>query len=484
MLLRATGKLEAEKAILARRQFDLSSLSAEVDLKSIMETLNKLPKEGLLPLFRVLILNVEASRQRDTSSFYLCDEIVNLANGSQLIDGVCVGGDVLVDICERRTIKHFHRVDVRQVDDQQMSSGEQHDQNLEGKHSCEEQVGGHGSGLQSWQQHEQEDRNLGQEQEGQSEPEEAQYKESEQEEAHCEEQDQTQVQPQESEQEEAHCEEQDQTQVQPQECEQEEAHCEEQDQTQVQPQESEQEEAHCEEQDQTQVQPQESEQEEAHCEEQDQTQVQPQESEQEEAHCEEQDQTQVQPQECEQEEAHCEEQDQTQVQPQESEQEEAHCEEQDQTQVQPQESEQEEAHCEEQDQTQVQPQESEQEEAHCEEQDQTKRDHGDQTIGDHQGTAGTGNEEIEVVLSEDLQLKSRSVMLMSAEDLQDWKEWFESSANGLGSQSEIQYNEQGRGIRRSRSTTPLSESMLWKQVRSFSCLSLPSFPTFRRLILL
>jgi hypothetical protein len=344
MLLRATGKLEAEKAILARRQFDLSSLSAEVDLKSIMETLNKLPKEGLLPLFRVLILNVEASRQRDTSSFYLCDEIVNLANGSQLIDGVCVGGDVLVDICERRTIKHFHRVDVRQVDDQQMSSGEQHDQNLEGKHSCEEQVGGHGSGLQSWQQHEQEDRNLGQEQEGQSEPEEAQYKESEQEEAHCEEQDQTQVQPQESEQEEAHCEEQDQTQVQPQE--------------------------------------------------------------------------------------------------------------------------------------------SEQEEAHCEEQDQTKRDHGDQTIGDHQGTAGTGNEEIEVVLSEDLQLKSRSVMLMSAEDLQDWKEWFESSANGLGSQSEIQYNEQGRGIRRSRSTTPLSESMLWKQVRSFSCLSLPSFPTFRRLILL
>jgi hypothetical protein len=424
MLLRATGKLEAEKAILARRQFDLSSLSAEVDLKSIMETLNKLPKEGLLPLFRVLILNVEASRQRDTSSFYLCDEIVNLANGSQLIDGVCVGGDVLVDICERRTIKHFHRVDVRQVDDQQMSSGEQHDQNLEGKHSCEEQVGGHGSGLQSWQQHEQEDRNLGQEQEGQSEPEEAQYKESEQEEAHCEEQDQTQVQPQESEQEEAHCEEQDQTQVQPQECEQEEAHCEEQDQTQVQPQES------------------------------------------------------------EQEEAHCEEQDQTQVQPQESEQEEAHCEEQDQTQVQPQESEQEEAHCEEQDQTQVQPQESEQEEAHCEEQDQTKRDHGDQTIGDHQGTAGTGNEEIEVVLSEDLQLKSRSVMLMSAEDLQDWKEWFESSANGLGSQSEIQYNEQGRGIRRSRSTTPLSESMLWKQVRSFSCLSLPSFPTFRRLILL
>jgi hypothetical protein len=47
MLLRATGKLEAEKAILARKQFDLSSLSAEVDLKSIMETLTKLPKEGL-----------------------------------------------------------------------------------------------------------------------------------------------------------------------------------------------------------------------------------------------------------------------------------------------------------------------------------------------------------------------------------------------------------------------------------------------------
>jgi hypothetical protein len=46
MLIRATGKLEAEKAILARRQFDLSSSTVEENLKSIMEALAKTPKDG------------------------------------------------------------------------------------------------------------------------------------------------------------------------------------------------------------------------------------------------------------------------------------------------------------------------------------------------------------------------------------------------------------------------------------------------------
>lgn len=48
MLLRATNKLEAERTILAHRQFDLSSSNAEEDLKNIMEELNKISKEGML----------------------------------------------------------------------------------------------------------------------------------------------------------------------------------------------------------------------------------------------------------------------------------------------------------------------------------------------------------------------------------------------------------------------------------------------------
>jgi hypothetical protein len=62
MLIRATGKLEAEKAILARRQFDLSSSTVEENLKSIMEALAKTPKDGKIIDSKQFLLTMHTSR--------------------------------------------------------------------------------------------------------------------------------------------------------------------------------------------------------------------------------------------------------------------------------------------------------------------------------------------------------------------------------------------------------------------------------------
>lgn len=114
MLIRATSKLEAEKAILARRQFDLSSSSAEDNLKNIMETLSKLPKDGGLTSLSLSSHILDSNS--DASSLYTCDEIVNLAKGSQLIS---LNDGILRDICDRRMSKRIGVDDSNEDDDQQ-----------------------------------------------------------------------------------------------------------------------------------------------------------------------------------------------------------------------------------------------------------------------------------------------------------------------------------------------------------------------------
>lgn len=88
MLLRATNKLEAERTILAHRQFDLSASSAEENLKDIMEVINKMSKEGnkqfFSLFFSLLIKNLE-KKESNPTSFYTCDEMINLAHGTQLL---------------------------------------------------------------------------------------------------------------------------------------------------------------------------------------------------------------------------------------------------------------------------------------------------------------------------------------------------------------------------------------------------------------
>jgi hypothetical protein len=59
------------------------------------------------------------------------------------------------------------------------------------------------------------------------------------------------------------------------------------------------------------------------------------------------------------------------------------------------------------------------------------------------------------------------VKLMSSDDLSEWKDWFSSLTPEQEAENallDIEYNKQGRGIRKSRSKISLSETDLWQQV--------------------